>query len=109
LLHKGRIVIGYVLSGVVAGGLLTVQTQLGYPRPFDLIVLGIYDVFVVIHLLTVVAQPIWLFLFLPIAGAEIWVAGGLSTLLFFLSLAVVIGVTAELDPFRKTLREDVAV
>lgn len=67
-----RKVTGYIASGVVVGALLTIQSELGYPRTYNLVVLGIYDLFLVIHL-TVVSSPAWLLLFVPLALAEIWI------------------------------------
>ena len=84
---KGRTILGYVASGIVVGVLLVIQNALNYPRAFDLIELGIYNLFFVIHLLTVVSNPLWLALYLPLTGAEIWIGEGLVLFLFFLVLA----------------------
>ena len=80
------------------GGLLTIENQLGYPRSFNLVVLGIYDLFVIIRVSTVVVRPYWLTLFLPLVAAEVWINGGLFLLLFSLSLALVLGIISETDP-----------
>jgi len=98
-------IIGYLVSGIIVGALLTIEDLLGYPRSFNLVVLGIYDIFIIIHILTVVARPVWLSLFLLIVPAEIWIVGGLGFLLLFLSLAVILGITAELNPFSRTSKE----
>jgi hypothetical protein len=76
--------------------LLVIQSALNYPRAFDLIVLGIYNLFVVIHLLTVVSNPFWLALYLLLTGAEVWIGEGLLLFLFFLSVALILGVAAIL-------------
>ena len=55
--QSNRTILGYVASGLVVGILLVIQNALNYPRPFDLIVFGIYNLFVVFHLLTVVSNP----------------------------------------------------
>ena len=99
--NKGRTILGYAASGIVVGVLLVIQNALNYPRSFNLIVLGIYNLFVVIHLLTVVSNPIWLVLYLPLTGAEIWIGEGLALFLVFLSVALILGVTAELNSFAK--------
>ncbi len=83
------------------GGLLTIESQLGYPLSFNLLVLGIYDIFIIIHVLTVAVHPIGLTLFLPLAFSEIWIGGGLAYLLFFLSLAAILGIAVELDLFGR--------
>ena len=99
--NKGRTVLGYVASGIVVGLLLVIQNALNYPRSFDLIELGIYNLFFVIHLLTVVSNPFWLVLYLPLTGAEIWIGEGLALFLLFLSMALILGLTAELNSFGK--------
>ncbi len=90
-------ILGYVASGLVVATLLAIQNALRYPRPFDLIVLAIYNLFVVLHLLTVVSNPLWLFLYLPLTGVEIWIGAGLALYLFFLSVALLVGIVAELN------------
>jgi len=90
-------IIGYFASGAIVGGLLAVECFLNYPRAFDLIVLGVYDLFVIIHLLSLLKQPIWLALFLPLGIAEFWIAQSLLYYLFFLSLAIIMGMMIELD------------
>jgi len=99
--NKALILAGYLVSVIIVGGLLTIESLLGYPRSFNLLVLGIYDIFIVIHVLTVAVHPIGLALFLPLALAEIWIGGGLAILLFFLSLAAILGITVELDLLRR--------
>jgi hypothetical protein len=95
-----RIISGYLASGIVVAILLIIQSELGYPRTYNLIVLGIYDLFLIIHL-TVVSHPFWLVSFVPLFFAEIWINGGLAILLFFLSLSVVVGITAESYPMKR--------
>jgi hypothetical protein len=85
----------------VVGTLLVIQNALNYPRPFDLIVLGIYNLFVVLHLLTVVSNPFWLFLYLQLTAVEIWIGEGLILFLFFLSVALILGIVAELKSFGR--------
>jgi hypothetical protein len=98
---KGRTVLGYVASGIVVGVLLLIQNALNYPRAFDLIELGIYNLFFVIHLLTVVSNPLWLALYLPLTAAEIWIGKGLVLFLFFLAVALVVGLATELNSLNK--------
>jgi hypothetical protein len=99
--NKGLIVAGYLVSGIIVGGLLTIESLLGYPRSFNLLVLGIYDIYIVIHALTVGVHPIGLALFLPLAFVEIWIDGGLTFLLFFLFVAAILGIAVELDLLRR--------
>jgi hypothetical protein len=97
LSRAARIVLGYLGSGIVVGVLLLIQNVLNYPRAFDLIELGIYNLFVVLHLLTVVSNPLWLAIYLPLTGLEIWVGYGLILFLIFLFVALTLGITAELN------------
>jgi hypothetical protein len=99
--NKIRTILGYTASGVVVGTLLVIQNALNYPRVFDLIVLVIYNIFVVLHLLTVVSNPLWLFLFLPLSGVEIWIGEGLALFLLFLTIALVLGIAAEWNSFGR--------
>jgi hypothetical protein len=99
--NKGHTILGYVASGIVVGVLLVIQNALNYPRAFDLIELGIYNLFFVIHLLTVVSNPLWITLYLPLTGIEIWIGEGMVLFLLFLSLALILGLTAELNSFGK--------
>jgi len=93
--------LGYAASGIVVGVLLVIENALNYPRAFDLIELAIYNVFFVIHLLTVVSNPLWISLYLPLTGAEIWIGGGLASFFFFLTLALLLGLGAELNSLGK--------
>ncbi|HYB04380.1 MAG TPA: hypothetical protein VED17_07955 [Nitrososphaerales archaeon] len=87
---------------MVVGILLAIQNALNYPRPFDIIVLGIYNLFVVLHLFTVVSNPLWLFLYLPLTAVEIWIGEGLILFLFFLSVALILGIPAELNSIGRS-------
>jgi hypothetical protein len=98
---RDRTVLGYLTSGIVVGVLLIIQNALNYPNAFNLIELGIYNLFFVIHLLTVVSNPFWLTLYLPLTAAEIWIGDGLALLLLFLSVALLLGLAVELNSFGK--------
>ena len=93
-------ILGYLASGIVVAILLTIQSELDYPRTYNLIVLGIYDLFLIIHL-AVVSHPLWLLSFVPLFLGEILVIGGLGIFLFFLSLSVLIGIMAESFPMKR--------
>jgi len=97
---NGRTILGYLASGIVVAILLTIQSGLGYPRTYNLIVLGIYDLFLIIHL-AVVLHPFWLFSLVPLFLGEILISGGLGIFLFFLSLSVLIGIMAESFPMKR--------